>query len=372
MKNFSVKGDANLVENEASAGIAKNVLTTLMKFVLTDDLPNLNKQRVPKEEFKNLITSGLYMPIKIAGGIFKNHKDAFPIGVITELQEEGNKIIGLATLWDKERPEDVEMIKKLFAEKRPLNLSWEINYSDSTVDDEGVESIANPILRAVTLVDIPAYGGRTPVLALASREKVDKILNIVSSLEIPDVTKKEIQAELEELTVGEEVDEAKLKAKEEELAELDDIKKLADDLQKEVVELKASNEKLTGDLAAKNTEVTTLSEKVASLESFKSDVEKKEQEATKFEEIKQKFASLKVNKDEKYFTDNRDTLLALNPEQLDFMLQGMIAYAEDRFASASTDEKKHIKIPNIPGEKGQPSTDPKELGRQMRESLNSK
>src|SRR3970040_1844662 len=91
-KEFSLQ----LVEDfddEAFAAVAKNKAFNYLKFILTDDQPNANKQLVPLEEFENLIQSGYFTPIKMAlKRIEDGHEESFPLGVITHLKQENNLI----------------------------------------------------------------------------------------------------------------------------------------------------------------------------------------------------------------------------------------------------------------------------------------
>jgi hypothetical protein len=56
------------------------------------------------------------------------------------------------------------------SDSKPIDISWEIAYTESKVDDEGVEWIIDPILTVAAIVGLPAYSGRTPVTAVASTE----------------------------------------------------------------------------------------------------------------------------------------------------------------------------------------------------------
>jgi len=152
------------VTNLALASKNLNPMLTYVKFILTDDKPNGNNERIPKEEFSNLITTGLYMPLKMAeGGISEGHEETYPIGVITHLREDKDKIRGIAALWNRERPEDVAYIQERYSSGEPLDLSWELGHTDSFIDDTGVNNLTGCVLRATTLVGIPAYQGRTIV-----------------------------------------------------------------------------------------------------------------------------------------------------------------------------------------------------------------
>src|SRR5689334_5002936 len=88
------KEDVESQFGEAAASvIATDQVITWAKFILTDDKPNGNRQRVPKEEFENILKTGLFKPVKMAvGEIADGHEDSKPLGVITNLKIEGNKI----------------------------------------------------------------------------------------------------------------------------------------------------------------------------------------------------------------------------------------------------------------------------------------
>jgi len=95
-----------LDEGEAFASVSLNPYYQWAKIVVTDDLPNANKMKIPKEEFPNMIRTGLFSPIKMAEKeISDGHPEAHgkPIGTIAQLLEESNKLIALAALWKKEK-----------------------------------------------------------------------------------------------------------------------------------------------------------------------------------------------------------------------------------------------------------------------------
>lgn len=186
-----------------------NPMLTYIKFILTDDKPNANNMVVPKSEFANLIKTGLYMPIKMAfREDEKDHDNSFPVGVITHLREDGDKIRGIAALWNRERPQDVEYIKERYAEGKPLDLSWEIGHEDSFTREDGIQELIGCVLRATTLVGVPAYQGRTIITDVESannnsdeedtdmKEQVEKLTEEKKALE---VTVAELTTELESL-----------------------------------------------------------------------------------------------------------------------------------------------------------------------------
>ncbi|MCX8010063.1 MAG: hypothetical protein N3A61_02825, partial [Ignavibacteria bacterium] len=162
-----------ILTNEAVASIGLNPFFKWAKFVLTDDDVNLNNQKVPESEFDNIISTGIYTPIKMDfGKISDGHKTAEkkPIGVITHIKKDeiDNRkvLVALAALWKKERPEDVDLLKEMIDAGEPPKVSWEISYHDSEFDGKA-EILKGTILTGVAIVANPAYADRTKFLAIA-------------------------------------------------------------------------------------------------------------------------------------------------------------------------------------------------------------
>ena len=305
--------DMDTEDGLAEAAIASNRQFNYLKFILTDDKPNGNKQCVPYEEFANLVTTGHFTPIKMAAGTYKDgHEDSFPLGVITHLKEDDHTIRGLAALWTRERPDDVEIIKKAYAEKKPLNVSWEIAYTDSDVVD-GVEYLRGTSLRAATIVGLPAYQGRTPIIAVASEHKED---NTLDELETLKSQLSEVQKELEI---------AKATIAEFELT------------QPELIELRE----------------------------YKAGIEKELATAQKLQQVKDKFVAAGIEKDEAYFESNQEMLLALSEQSLDFMLQELVMAKASQKPEVTVETPR---VPNLPGE-GSTPTDPKEIAKALKARL---
>lgn len=167
MKKILFQTDASFDENEET--VNENPFLGKLMFVLTDAEPNKNKQGIPQDSFPLLINSGKLMPIKIAEGQEQlDHENAIPVGPIFDLNIDENRIVGQAAIWKTEHSEAYNMLKQMFENGEPINISWEICYSEASVDDDGIEWIQDPILRAATIVNRPAYDGRTPVIAVAS------------------------------------------------------------------------------------------------------------------------------------------------------------------------------------------------------------
>jgi hypothetical protein len=390
------KEDAESEFGEAVASqIAKDHVVTWAKFVLTDDKPNGNGQRIPAEEFDNLIRTGSYMPVKMAlGSINDGHEDAKPIGVITNLTKLGNKIYALAALWDHERTDDVASIKEMVNSNKPVNISWEILYG-RTFKSNGITDLLDTMLKAATIVGIPAYAGRTQLLAVAAKKwspayiqklpdtsflhvtsdgtryfayrdetgKIDPsrfqpITEEIANAPLPENTLKGLRHQVKKLSamisadaslqeiLGEGVDnlteDFTLETKELEgkVSDLEAKLALANDnfvaKEKELVDALALAEQA-------NTTVKTLEEELNPLRQFKLDAEAEAGKAAKLSGIKAKFEGLGLVKDEKYFTDNTEKLMAMDENSLDFMLQEMVA-----FKSESGTGEASLKLPKVP------------------------
>lgn len=311
-------------DGESSAAVSLNPSYVWTKFILTDDLPNENKQRIPKEEFSNLIKTGIFAPVKMKNGeINVNHEDALPLGVITNLKESANKVEGMAALWLKEREEDVLTIKDMVNKGNFPQLSWEIMYEDSASEENGISALKNTVLRAVTLVGMPAYAGRTPIFAAASKnnnseETVDKLEELTSRV-----------TELEELVKSKDVE-----------------------------------------LASKATELETLKaslEELETLRTFKASIDKEKADLEKLAAIKAKFKAASLDKDEEYFEKNKETLMGLSDSTLEFMIQEMISFASTK--KVKEEEASKNEVPNFTADETVDLSDPRKLSEALRKKL---
>jgi len=312
-------------DKEAFSAINLNPAVTWTKFILTDDKPNANKQRVPAEEFDNLIKTGVYMPIKMAeGSINDGHDYSRPIGVITHLKKFKNQIMGLAALWSKENPEDVDLVKQMYHDKKPLQLSWEILFANASTTEEGIEELRDTVLRAVTLVGMPAYEGRTPILEVAGKHE-DKLEE--NSME-----------ELEKLL-------------------------------KENAELKVSLAEKEAMVTAKEAELATLKAERDGLAEFKAAIDKEKEDAEKLDAVKLQFKEAGIEKDEDYFGKNKDMFLSMAKEEVDFMVQELVSF-KTASASKNEDTLDNPIVPPVGGKKTE-EVGPKELAAYLK-SLESK
>lgn len=326
--------DENEVKEEMGEAFASTMLNptvTWAKFVLTDDQTNANGERVPHEEFANLIKSGIHMPVKMVFGEIQGHPNSRPLGTITHLKEIQNQdgsfaIVALAALWSKERPADIEYIKQRFAEKKSVDTSWEILYEDSTLNSEkNSVDLHGTVLSATTIVGNPAYQGRTPFLAISS--------------------KKEAEITNEEITEDNSMDVKELEAKLAELQpKLDEALSLLEQLKTEKAEKEAEIARLTEENTQKEAELTGLRD-------YRAGVEAEIAKAEKLDAIKAKFVEAGIQKEDQYFVDNEEKLLKMDAEAFDFFVQEVAANlstSEGKSSSASSD-KDNKKIPALTG-----------------------
>ena len=386
-------------EKEAFSAIIKNPAVTWAKFILTDDRPNGNKERVPESEFDNIIKTGVYMPVKMAfSKIEDGHDNSFPLGVITHLQKVGNTIKAIAAFWPRERPKDIEMLKEHMASKKPVNVSWEIMYSDIEEEEGGITSLKDTVLRAVTIVGMPAYKGRTPVLAIAAKgsKAFDNKLrdedflyissekrlfpfknengDIDSSLLSEAVSAIESYTELEEEERKALLEKASnllleheksiQKKEDDKLETIEELKEKISSIEKELSDLKDANAKKDAALLQKDATIqekldliSEADKELTSLKEFKNEVEAANASAEKLEQIKGKFTEAGIVKSSEYFEDEtiKEKLLSLEDSALDFMIQEMVAFSESG-ASLEDKEKGGNKIPKVPGDSAKKPT----------------
>jgi hypothetical protein len=307
MSDIVLNSTIEFIENEISdseeafASFSLNPNFRWGKVIVTDDRPNGNNQKVPLEEFDNLIKTGVNSPVKMAKGkISDGHAEAMgnPIGTISHLTKSGNKVIALAALWEKERPEDIALLKEMYDKKEYPNVSWELSYTESSKVDD-VEELHGVSLNGLTVVGLPAYQGRTIFYSMASEEKS------------------------EEITKMEELDELKQK----------------------ITDLEASLKEREDEISALKTEKESIASEVETLKQFKSVVENKAQELEKLASLQAKFKEAGLDKDQDYFDKNKETLLGLSETALDFMVQEMVSFASKVKETQSS--KENDSVPNL-------------------------
>jgi len=333
---------------EVLAAISQNPTLRWIKFVLTDDAPNANNQRIPKEEFNNLVKTGIHMPIKMSQGyIREGHEYAVPIGSITSLVERDHFVEGIAGLWGKEYPGEVKLLQELSAddEEKP-QLSWEILYTDSEIEESGVEAFLGTALAAATVVGMPAYEGRTPITLMASKE-----------------SNSDYKIKTEEYNKMEE----ELKKLQSRISELEDANKT---LEGSLASLKEEHETLKTENEALSTEKDELAE-------FKAEIEAAEEKEEKLERVKSLFSESGVELPDEFLEDEekREKLLAMDLSQLEFLMHDLAIFAsddeeeEDGGEEKASKRKKHLGSKNTLNPKGDRVKEmtPSEIAKAMRE-----
>lgn len=312
-------GILELVEdqfNTSTAEISLNPNFSWAKVIITDDKPNANRERIPAEEFPNLIRTGVHAPLKMQRGkISDGHDEAFgnPIGVFTHLSiTPQNQVVALAALWPSEREEDILLLKEMKSAGKNPEVSWEISYTN-TVDHNTYVDLTGVSLNGAAIVNRPAYAGRTPILSIASD-------------------------------------------KEDALDEIQELREKLEDKETKLKDAEATIEQLKADAEVLNTELETLRQ-------YKADAEEAQARVAKLAEIREKFSQAELEKDDEYFKTNEELLLALSNDALEFMIQEMVSFSKKTETVASET------IPNLKGTSTDTELSPRELGAELRKHL---
>lgn len=162
---------------QSACASVKHPLQTNIRFILTDFLPNKNKEAIPYSEAENITTSAIGMPVKIRfdGVGAKGHAGSRPIGPITSAWVEDEKIIAEATIWNREFADVDVFLKEANAEEKSIGTSWEIFYGKDEKDGDGNTWFHDTVFAATTIVEKPAYGStRTRIFAVSEMDEVSK------------------------------------------------------------------------------------------------------------------------------------------------------------------------------------------------------
>ncbi|GAG53488.1 unnamed protein product, partial [marine sediment metagenome] len=102
---------------------------------------------------------------------------------------------------------------------------------------------------------------------------------------------------------------------------------------------------------------------------FKTKIERLEEEIEKLDEIKDKFDVAGVEKEDVYFTENKQTLLGLDENELDFMIQEMVSFAEKQAEASADDGDEDDSNPKVPDFKTKKTAkkSPSEIAESLRE-----
>jgi hypothetical protein len=304
-------------------------LQSELSFVFTDYSPNANKQAVSKAEAANLIRTGLYMPVKVdfKGSGVGNHFGAIPIGPIISMEDDGERIIGKAVVWKDEYGDVVEYLEEKSKAEGGVQFSWELYYRQSSVDDSGVEWLGDTIVAATTIVDVPAYQGRTPLLSIAAEQRtLGELLQRIELLERQVAEMKEVQMAVE----SEEVIEVEVEVE----TEVEIVPE---------VEAEAETE-ASDDAPAEDVPSTDIEAELRELRAFKAaiEAEARKQEYTKKRRSSLTEAGILLSDDE--FAAQLDFILALDDTAFDKFVQSLLlvqkaskSAASDKSESAGSD-----------------------------------
>lgn len=320
--NINLTLDFAVAADEFSEAAVNNPFITWAKAIICDDKPNANNERIPVEEFDNMIRSGIYSPVKMAEEI-TGHQDALgkPIGTITNLMKSGNQLKALIALWTLERQEAVATLQEMVADGNLPQLSWEIAFSEVEENSDGVKDLHGVVLNGAAVVRQPAYKGRTPIYATA--EDINPEGNNLDELE-------QVKAQLAEA-----------------LEKIEQLSSNAETISTELDSLKSERDQLL---------------------QFKQSVEMASAELEKLASIKAKFVEAGISKDDNYFEDNRNVLLKLEEAELDFFIQNLIAFKN----SEASVKSQNGSLPNVGTDNDSVLIkDPRELAKALRNALRS-
>jgi hypothetical protein len=335
-------------------------------------------------------------------------------------------IIALAALWAEERPADVAYLKDKFNKGEPINVSWEILYQDAVYNPtENSMDLQSTILKAATIVGEPAYGGRTQFLSVAAkkwskayaddlpnshflyidetdgrhlpvadsegkldRAKLKEALVGLAALDLPISLLREkrdlVNGLLEKFDAGESIDEVSnsffgssaSNLEEHNVEEIEQLKIKLSDAQSELDTVKATlaeKETALAESETAKTELTRLTELVASQETelvtlreFKASLDAEVALQEKLASIKAKFSEAGVTKDEEYFKQNSEILLALPEASLDLFVSEAKAAASKPLENSQAGI--NTQIPALSGEENGEQPTIKDLAKYLRDS----
>ena len=309
--------DRKKLSKEVSAAVSKNPTLKWIKFILTDDAPNANMQRIPVEEFTNLVRTGVHMPIKMSQGYIRDgHEYSVPIGSIASLVEREHHVEGIAGLWRKEFPGEIDILEEMTASEEKPQLSWELLYRASVIEDDGTEAFHNVALAAATVVGIPAYEGRTPIVLMASKQESDADYKI----KIEEYDK--MEEKLNKLQT-----------------QVDSLTETNKELETSFSTLKAEHETLKGELENVSAEKEELAE-------FKSLIDAEKAEAEKLASILKLFEDAELTVPAEYLEneEKKASLLDMDTKQLEFFLHeiSLFASVEEDETEKEEEASKHI------------------------------
>jgi hypothetical protein len=389
-----IMNNDKLFDNSALASINNNSSVSWMKFILTDDKPNANGHRIPKEEFSNILETGLYMPVKLseeaAEQVELDHLGSKPIGTITHLFEKDDHIEALAALWSRERPNDIELLKQKFDNGQSIEISWEVEFDPtlSKEEEDGTIALGGVNMNAATIVDFPAYMGRTPIVAVAGLEGKAKasVYNTLEKLSdgetladaekelmrvLVDAAKEDVESDagsldsiMSRVSNGETLSEKELQllrnatyriASSEVVSKINEIlttgveskmetisleehKRVVSDLESKLEEAQEALDKRETELSETKSELEDIQPKYSELKEFKDEYDQAQAQAEKLESIREKFAEKGIEVTDNYMEEKKETFLEMSESAIDFFIQEFVAFKESQAQTEDVEE----------------------------------
>jgi hypothetical protein len=191
-----------------------------------------------------------------------------------------------------------------------IDISWELAYSEKNIREDGVEELLGVSMNAATIVGNPAYGGRTPIVAMASKQEEEEV---------------------------------------------------SEELEKDVIQEESSND----ELAELKIKLEEANKELEDLRAYKQAVESAKAEEEKFASVKQKFNEAGLELDATYFDERREQLVNLDDSMVEFMIQEMIAFASKQKQEKET-EQASLQVHKVSND-AEDEISPKDLGKLFRQ-----
>jgi hypothetical protein len=295
-----------------------NPYLTTAKFVFADDrgaplstAPAGLLQGIEYEDFDEVMSTAINMPIKMmyTGQGAGNHLGSYVIGHITNMTKaeagDTHQLLADAVLYAEEFPEEIEYLKKAYANNEAPGISYEIIYGDSVIKN-GVQWIKKLVTTAATFVREPAYGKRTALLALASAKNDEELVASMKAF----IAQAEGSSGEGNLNPN---DKGGINVTEEELQIL----------KEEAEKAKALAETLQAEAASKTEEITRLTEEITALKTENTELKTEKMLESRVRKMAE--AGFPLEADAEKSQKTKDFVLSLSDEAFDLYVENITA-----------------------------------------------
>lgn len=331
-----------------------NPLQTIVEFVLTDFEPNKNKQRIPRSEAENIVSTAKNMPIKInfQNNRVSGHAFSVPIGTLSEVWKDEDAIFARSVIWKDEFPEVDEYLRTSTASGKDVGTSWEILYEQAT-ENEGITDLYGCLVAATTIVDNPAYGNRTRILSIAES------LNLMDELEQMREAFSNALYALDVIYAEAMKQEVVRTALEDASVAIERFKELFTQIQTSQAEVEAKNQELVTENNGLKLELedklAALNARITELENEKAEAEQAKEQNDLLATRRESLASVGLVLDDEQFGKRREYYLAMSEDNFN-------SYKDDIAAIA----RSTIKVPDTLGTDNK-RLSPQEIAKQLKE-----